>query len=225
MQHPLMMFAAGFGTRMRPLTLERPKPLVEVAGRSLIDHTLGLARAINPAPIVVNAHYLPDQIEAHFAGSDVECLVERPDILETGGGLKLALPRLGPGPVITTNTDMIWLGPNPFELMVAAWDAEVMDALLICVPVAHVHGHPGAGDFVLDADRRITRGRDYVYGGIQIVKQAPVAQVPERVFSLNVVWDDLIAQGRLVGLPYPGAWVDIGTPAGIALAEDLMANA
>ena len=206
----LMMFAAGFGTRMRPLTLERPKPLVQVAGRALIDHTLDLARTIEPRPIVTNLHYLPDQLESHFEGTDVICLREEPDILDTGGGLKHALPLLGTGPVITTNTDAIWIGPNPFQHIITAWDPADMDALLLCIPKVRVHGHPGQGDFSLDSKNRISRGRDVIYGGIQIIKPEIVAGIDETVFSMNVAWDRLIRSNRLYAAIYPGSWCDIG---------------
>lgn len=217
-----MMFAAGFGTRMHPLTLECPKPLIRLAGKTLIDHTLDLARAVSPTPIVANTHYLADQIVTHFAGTDVLCRNETPDILDTGGGLKNALPLLGDGPVITTNTDAIWLGPNPFEQLVAAWDPNQMDALLVCIPIARVHGHPGKGDFDIDPSGQVSRGRDVVYGGIQLINPARVLEIQETVFSMNSVWDRIIAKNRLYAVNYPGAWCDIGTPAGLSLAEELI---
>lgn len=217
-----MMFAAGFGTRMRPYTLEQPKPLIKVAGCALIDHTLNLARAVDPSPIVTNLHYLPDQLEAHFAGTDVICLREEPEILETGGGLKNALPLLGHGPVITSNTDAIWLGPNPFEHIIRMWDPKRMDALLMCIPRACVHGHPGQGDFDIDTDGKISRGQDFVYGGLQIIKPEHVQSVAETAFSINVVWDNLIVENSLYAEIYPGSWCDIGTPDGLTLAEDLL---
>lgn len=219
-----MLFAAGFGTRMRPLTLAHPKPLIKVAGRALIDHTLDLARVVNPAPIVANLHYLPEQLEAHFSGTDVRCILEDPDILETGGGFKNALPLLGTGPVMTSNTDAIWLGPNPFDLITKAWDAQKMECLTLCVSKEDVHGHPGKGDFDIDPSGRITRGRDVVYGGIQIVKPEVVTDVTDKAFSFNLVWDRLIARKRLFAMRYPGQWCDIGTPDGIALAETLLAQ-
>lgn len=219
-----MLFAAGFGTRMRPLTQTRPKPLIKVAGRTLIDRTLDMAQAIAPAPIVANLHYLPDHLLTHLAGTDVHCVVEAPEILETGGGFKNALPHLGAGPVVTSNTDAIWLGPNPFELITKAWNPQIMDSLLMCVPKAAVHGHTGQGDFDLDENGHIKRGRDVVYGGIQIVKPDVVANVEDSAFSFNLVWDKLIARDRLFGLTYPGEWCDIGTPTGIDLAETLLAQ-
>jgi MurNAc alpha-1-phosphate uridylyltransferase len=155
-----MMFAAGFGTRMRPLTDTLPKPLIRVAGKPLIDHSLDLARAIGPAKIVCNLHHLSPLLEKHLADTDVITVREEPTILDTGGGLRNALPVLGDDPVVTTNTDAIWLGPNPFPLLMDAWDPDRMDGLLVCVPRTKTHGHPGTGDFDLDDAGRITRGRD-----------------------------------------------------------------
>ena len=220
-----MMFAAGLGTRMRPLTLERPKPMIEVAGRSLIRRTLDLARAIEPAPIVVNLHHKAEMLRAHLSDTGVSTVTEWPEILDTGGGLKNALPLLGTGPVMTSNTDAIWIGPNPFERLLAAWDSERMDALLVCVPLGKCIGRSGGGDFDLDADARLTRGNGYVYGGVQMLKTDLVAAETEPAFSLNRVWNALGAKGRLFGLHYPGRWCDIGTPEGIGLAEAALAQA
>jgi MurNAc alpha-1-phosphate uridylyltransferase len=220
----VMIFAAGLGTRMGELTRDRPKPLIEVAGRPLIDHALALVRDAGIARIVVNAHAHADQIRAHLARVAPDALVsEEPERLETGGGLKAALPLLGPGPVFTLNADMVWRGENPLRALAAAW-RPTTGALLAVVPRAAAIGHSGPGDFFRAEDGRLARRgdapiADFVYAGAQIIDPAPVAAVPERVFSLNPVWDRLIAEGRLEGLPYPGGWVDVGRPEGIALAE------
>ena len=136
MPDALMLFAAGFGTRMGALTADRPKPLVEVAGKPLIDHALDLAEGVGPLRRVANAHYRADQLAAHLDGRDVALSREEPEILDTGGGLRAALPLLGPDPVFALNTDAVWSGPNPLRLLAEAWDPERMDALLLCVPVA-----------------------------------------------------------------------------------------
>ncbi|WP_372921728.1 NTP transferase domain-containing protein, partial [Roseovarius sp.] len=130
----VMLFAAGFGTRMGALTAERPKPMIEVAGRPLIDHALSLVRAHRPDRIVANVHYRPDPLIRHLEGSEVIISHETPDILETGGGLRAALPHLGEGPVFTMNTDAVWSGPNPLDLLFDLWQPARMDALLLCVP-------------------------------------------------------------------------------------------
>jgi MurNAc alpha-1-phosphate uridylyltransferase len=219
-----MIFAAGFGTRMGALTRTRPKPLIPVAGRALIDHTLDLIRDQGVPNVVANAHYLPDQIESHLGPLGVVVSTEAPDILDTGGGLKHALPLLGEGPVFTTNSDAIWQGLNPLRLLAGAWDPARMDALLICVPLAGCLGRKGAGDFALAEDGRISRGGDHVYGGVQILNPARVSAHPGTVFSLNAVWDDIARDGRLFGLGYPGHWCDVGHPDGIALAETLISE-
>lgn len=221
----VMLFAAGFGTRMGALTRDLPKPLIEVAGKPLIDHALTLAKAIAPARIVANLHYLPDPLAAHLAPRGVALSLETPDILDTGGGLRAALPLLGDGPVYTLNTDAIWSGPNPLELLRAGWDPARMDALLVCVPVARTLGRSDSGDFSLDDADRIRRGPGFVYGGAQIIRTEALHDFTEPAFSLNRLWDRMLAQGRLFGLRYPGRWCDVGHPGGIALAESLLADA
>lgn len=219
-----MLFAAGLGTRMGALTADRPKPLVEVAGRPLIDHALALADAAGVTRIVANTHYLPGQIAAHLAPRGIP-LSHEPERLETGGGLKAALPLLGPGPVFTLNTDAVWTGANPLLELAAAWDPARMDALTLVVPQENALGHPGLGDFLLDTEGRITRGRGPIYAGVQIIKPEFVAAVPDAVFSMNRVWDSLIATGRCFGAVHDGLWCDVGRPEGIALAEAMLAGA
>ncbi|UWR22453.1 nucleotidyltransferase family protein [Sulfitobacter sp. S190] len=221
---PVLMFAAGFGTRMGTLTADRPKPLIEVAGRALIDHTLELVTQVKPPRIAANLHYRAPQLAAHLAPRGVTPVVEDPDILETGGGLRNALPVLGDGPVITTNTDAIWTGPNPLAALLEAWRPDVMDALLMCVPVAQAQEHSGDGDFTLAADGRLRRGPGVVYGGIQIMKTDRLQAVAARAFSLNVVWDEMLADGRLYGVAHDGKWCDVGHPGGIGTAERMIAD-
>ncbi|MDW4498091.1 nucleotidyltransferase family protein [Sulfitobacter sp. D35] len=218
----VMLFAAGFGTRMKPLTERMPKPMIPVAGKPLIDHALALVAPLRPRVVAANLHYRPEPLVAHLAPRGVQPIVETPEILDTGGGLKNALPLLGKGPVITMNTDAIWIGPNPLELLRAAWEPERMDALLICVPAARAVGRIEPGDFTCDAEGRLGRRGDLVYGGAQILKTDRVAARPERVFSLNAIWDEMKAEGRLFGIVHPGHWCDVGTPAGIGLAEDML---
>ena len=225
----LMIFAAGLGTRMGALTLTRPKPLLEVAGRPLIDHALALALEAGVARIVVNTHAHAGQVRAHLARVAPEVRVSHePERLETGGGLKRALPLLGAGPVLTLNADMVWRGPNPLTLLGAAWRPGDR-ALLLLLPRAAAIGHAGAGDFFLGADGRLARrggaaAADFVYAGAGIIDPAAVAEFPGEVFSLNPVWDRLGAEGTLRGVVYPGGWVDVGRPEGIALAEEELAR-
>ncbi len=219
----LMLFAAGFGTRMGALTESTPKPLLPVAGKTLIDHTLDLAGGCAFETVVANLHYLPDPLEAHLAPRGVQTLRETPDILETGGGLKNALPQLGTGPVVTTNTDAIWRGPSPFDLVMETWNPDVMDALLVCTPLERCVGHSGKGDFIMNADAQLTRGSGgVVYGGVQILKTDLLQTIEDAAFSLNLVWDQMLANGRLFGVTYPGHWCDVGHPEGLIQAEDML---
>ncbi len=223
--HALMLFAAGFGTRMKHLTKTQPKPMIKVAGKPLIDHAIDLGRDAGCAPIVANLHYLPDVLEAHLAPQSVQTVTELPDILETGGGLRNALPVLGAKPVFTSNTDAVWAGPNPLRLLADAWRPEVMDALLMTVPLDHAVGHGGGGDFDLDANGALTRGGAMIYGGVQIIKTDGLADIDLAKFSLNLLWDRMLQDGRLHGLTYPGRWCDVGHPEGITLAEQMLENA
>lgn len=217
-----MLFAAGLGTRMKHLTQDRPKPMIPVAGRPLIDHALDLTQALAPRRIVANLHYLPEMLEAHLIPKGVSTVIETPDILDTGGGLRNALPLLGQGPVFTLNTDAVWRGPNPLLQLRQLWNPETMDALLICVPMTQVHGRQGGGDFDMDADGHLTRGGGYVYGGAQIIKTDLLETISEPVFSLNVLWNRMAEAGRLFGAAYRGHWCDVGHPEGIKIAEALL---
>lgn len=220
----VMIFAAGFGTRMGELTAKIPKPLLRVNGKSLLDHTLDLAGGIEPETIVVNAHYLSEQIEEHLAGKSVKLSIEKPDILDTGGGLKHALPLLKQSPVYTSNSDCIWNGPNPFSVLSETWDPTKMDALLGCIRLENCLGRLSKGDFDLDKQGRISRGADFVYGGVQIIKTDRIEAHPNRTFSLNAIWDEIALDGRLFGLDYPGRWCDVGHPKGLKLAEGLLGD-
>ncbi|XQZ35059.1 nucleotidyltransferase family protein [Paracoccus yeei] len=215
-----MIFAAGKGTRMAPLTDVTPKPLIPVAGRTLLDRALDLGGQAGAGRVVVNIHHLGGQIRDHI-GARATISDETERLLETGGGLRKALPLLGPGPVITMNPDVVWTGPNPVAALLDAWRDD-MDALLMLVPIARTHGRQGGGDFGLGPRDRLIRGGDLVYGGSQIVRPDRLAEIPDEVFSLNRLWDLLIAEGRAHGLVHQGAWCDVGRPDCIPLAEGLL---
>lgn len=224
---PLMLFAAGRGTRMGALTASRPKPLIAVAGRPLIDHALDLVGAAGAHPVVVNLHYLGDQIARHLADREVLFSDESEALLETGGGLRQALPLLGPGPVMTLNSDAVWTGPNPLKQLATAWQPDRMDALLLLAPVAQATGHGGTGDFLMDEAGRLQRAAGapgLVYLGAQIIRTEGLHAIPDKVFSLNRLWDVMIARGRLFGVVHQGGWCDVGRPEGIAVAEGLLAG-
>jgi N-acetyl-alpha-D-muramate 1-phosphate uridylyltransferase len=224
-----MIFAAGLGTRMGALTRDRPKPLIPVAGRPLLDHALALARGAGVTRIVVNTHAHAGQVADHLARVAPDALVSHePERLETGGGLRHALPLLGPGPVFTLNADMVWRGRNPLEALADAWRPG-MGALLVLVPRDGAVGHAGPGDFFLAADGRLTRrgtaeAAPFVYAGAEIIDTDALAGFEGPVFSLNPVWDRLIDAGRLFGIVHTSGWVDVGRPEGIALAEAELAR-
>lgn len=224
--HPdaVMIFAAGFGTRLGDLTKDIPKPMVAVAGRPLIDHTLDLVRDIHPRRIVMNTHYKAEILSRHLASSEVVINHEAETILDTGGGLRNALPLLGAQTVYTVNCDVIWNGPNPLKLLSDHWNPNVMDGLLLCVPMPRAVGRKGAGDFSIDHNGHLSRKGDLVYTGVQIIKAQGLYDIPDTVFSLNVLWDKIAQQNRLKAVEYPGHWCDVGHPEGIGLAEQLIAK-
>jgi MurNAc alpha-1-phosphate uridylyltransferase len=232
-----MLMAAGLGKRMRPLTATRPKPLVKVAGKPLIDHALDRIEAAGIGRIVVNVHYLADTVEAHLraraarTGADYRISDERDRLLETGGGLVRALPLLGDAPFLCANSDNIWIdGPRDSVAMLAErWEDGAMDALLLLVSHARATNHGGPGDFHMDGAGRISRRRPgrvapFVFTGVQILHPRLIADPPGEVFSTNVFWDRAIAAGRCYGLVHQGLWFDVGTPAAIPLTEAAIAD-
>ena len=225
-----MVMAAGLGTRMRPLTDRRPKPLIEVAGTTLLDHVLDLLRDAGVERIVVNVHYLSDQIEAHLARHardfDMTISDERALLRDTGGGLVQALPHIADDPFFCVNADNWFADTDEHALvrMARAWDAERMDVLMLVVPTGGAGNTQGVGDFDLDAAGRLSRDgpkrpRPYVWTGIQLLARAVVVDPPGDVFSTNVFWDRAIAKGRCHGLVHDGAWFDVGYPAAIGMTE------
>lgn len=218
----VMVFAAGFGKRMGALTQDRPKPLVEVCGLPLIDHTLALLEGIDKAHVVINTHYKHDMLQAHLADIPVKISHEFPDVLETGGGLKAALPMLQTNPLITLNSDAIWVGPNPLQELINNWDSSQMDGLLLCIPTAQKYGHKGPGDFSIDAQGALCRQGPLVYSGAQLVKTDLLDQIDEKVFSLNLLWNVMLQKKTLFGMIYSGLWCDVGTPEGIIEAENMI---
>ena len=226
-----MIMAAGKGTRMMPLTADRPKPLVEVGGVALLDHVLDHLRDAGVGKIVVNAHYLADQVEAHLAAHatdfDVSISDERELLRDTGGGLVQALPMISDDPFICVNADNWWTndGQNAIARLMAHWDAARMDVLMLLVPLATAYNSQGIGDFNMDADGRLSRRvgdapAPYVWTGIQLLSKKLIVDPPSDVFSTNVFWDRAIAEGRCMGLVHEGMWFDVGYPAAIAATEE-----
>ncbi|HYJ81287.1 MAG TPA: nucleotidyltransferase family protein [Allosphingosinicella sp.] len=229
-----MVLAAGLGKRMRPLTATRPKPLVEVAGKPLLDHCLDRLRAAGVAKVVVNVHYLADALEAHLKNrvQDLEVIVsdEREQLLETGGGLVRALPLIDSDPFLVVNSDNLWVdGPvDSLRLLASSWDEARMDALLLLVPLARAHCHKGQGDFHMSSGgvlkrRKPTAVAPFVYTGVQMVsKRLLEGEMPEGPFSTNILWDRAIAKGRLFGAVHEGLWFDVGAPANIRKTEEVL---
>jgi MurNAc alpha-1-phosphate uridylyltransferase len=230
-----MVMAAGLGKRMRPLTASRPKPLVQVGGKALIDHALDRLAASGITRVVVNAHYLAGSLEAHLArhshGLDIAISDEREKLLETGGGLIKALPLLGEDPVLAVNSDNLWVdGPtDAISLLANRWDDRQMDALLLLVPLARANCHSGKGDFHMDAGGRIARRKSgriapFVFTGVQLISKRLLVDPPSDAFSTNIFWDRAIAAGRAFGVAHQGLWFDVGTPGAIAKTEFILSH-
>ena len=230
-----MVMAAGLGKRMRPLTAARPKPLIEVAGKPLIDHVLDRLRAAGVGKIVVNVHYLADALEAHLAARakdfDLRISDERNLLMETGGGLVQAEPLIDSDPFFAINSDNFWIdGPtDALKQLAAQWDDQAMDALLLLVPHARAGNHKGMGDFHMDRFGRLRRrGRSrvapYVFTGIQLVSKRLLRDAPDGAFSTNILWDRAIEEDRCFGLVHQGLWFDVGTPASIRATEAALAD-
>ncbi|MFT4716486.1 MAG: MurNAc alpha-1-phosphate uridylyltransferase [Paracoccaceae bacterium] len=224
----VMIFAAGRGTRMRELTDRLPKPLIQVCGKPLIDHALDLADAAGIRRKLINTHYLGHLLADHMkARDDVMISHEKDGALETGGGLKHALGQLDRDVVLTLNPDIIWSGANPLTNLRNAWQPNKMAALLMLVPLENATGHKYSGDFNIDETGRVSRhsatsGKAYVYTGAQVLQTRQVREISDTRFSFNVLWDQLIAQGRLFGAIHSGGWADVGSPEGIDLAQQMM---
>jgi N-acetyl-alpha-D-muramate 1-phosphate uridylyltransferase len=224
-----MVLAAGLGKRMRPLTASRPKPLIKVAGRALIDHCLDKLAEAGVARAVVNVHYLPDALVAHIEARKSPVVLisdERDKLLETGGGLVRAQPLIAADPFFCLNSDNIWLdGPsNVFQLLSAAWNPDEMDALLLLVPHARAFNYRGKGDFHMDGLGRISRRRTgrvapFIFSGIQLVSQRFLRDAPDGAFSTGVLWNRAIDEGRLYGIAHSGLWYEVGAPEMIAPTE------
>mgnify|MGYP001162163850 FL=1 len=217
----VMVFAAGFGKRMGALTKDRPKPLLKVCGLPLIDHALALTDGIDKRSVVVNTHYKHEMLKAHLFKAPIKINSEFPDILETGGGLKAALPMLQTNPVVTLNSDAVWAGKNPLQELISHWDSSRMDALLLCIPPARRYGYKGSGDFLINAQGVLCREGDLVYSGAQIIKTGLLGQIDDKAFSLNRLWDFMLKKKTLFGMIYSGLWCDVGTPEGIIEAEHM----
>ncbi len=224
-----MVLAAGLGKRMRPLTDTLPKPLVQVAGKALIDHVLDKLADAGVAQAVVNVHHRADQIEAHLKSRTRPRIVisdERGELLDTGGGIVKALPHLGSGPFFHMNSDTLWLeGVTPnLSRLAEQFDVSSMDILLLLASTATSIGYEGRGDFNMAPDGRLSRRAErqvapFVYAGAAVLSPAIFADAPKGAFSLNRLFDRAAEAGRLYGLRLDGTWMHVGTPAAIQAAE------
>ena len=229
-----MVLGAGLGTRMGESSL--PKPLVALAGKALIDHVLDRLAEAGIKRVVVNVHHRADQIERHLSARTRPAIAfsdERAALLDTGGGVKKALPLLGPGAFLINNADSLWIegvGGNLARLA-AAWDDARMDCLMMLAPLARSHGYSGRGDFALESGGRIRRRKveqeilPFAFTGVSLAHPRLFADSPEHAFSLNDVWNRAISAGRAYGLRMEGVWMHVGTPAALAEAEGILRNA
>lgn len=227
-----MILAAGLGLRMRPLTDHRPKPLIEVAGKLLIDYGMDRLREAEVQKAVVNGHYLADQIlswSRQQAAPETIFSDERAEILDTGGGIAKALPLLGEQPFFVLNSDSFWIDGRVPALarLRAAWNDATMDCLLLLCHVDRTIGYDGWGDFLLGRDGRLIRQQGpgaLAYIGGFLVHPRLFAGVAVEKFSMNVLWDKAILRGRLHGIAHSGKWLHVGTPSAIALAQTELAK-
>ena len=227
-----MVFAAGRGERMRPITERRPKPLIEVGGKALIDHCLDRFAENGVERAVVNVHWLGQQIIDHLQGRESPEIVisdEREKLLDQGGGLKKALPRLGPGPLFVCNTDAFWIeGPvSNLARLVEAFDPEKMDAMLLLARTAGTIAETGSGDFLWPRGGKPKRREErdvapYLFAGVQIVSPALFADAPPPPFSMNLLWDRAMAADRLDAIVHDGLWFHLSTPDDLARADAML---
>ncbi len=224
-----MVLAAGLGQRMRPITDVIPKPLVEIGGKAMLDHALDRLAAVGVAEAVVNVHHLAGKIEAHLAGRTrprITISDERAELLETGGGVTKALPLLGHEPFFHLNSDSLWVenGVPNLQRLAEAWQPARMDMLLMLAHVSRSMGYDGTGDFHLAGDGHLTRRKPgeevpHIYAGVAILKPNLLVDAPKGPWSLNLLFDRLIAEGRLCGHVMDGEWLHVGTPEAIPEAE------
>ena len=229
-----MVMAAGHGTRMRPLTNDRSKAMVELGGKPLIDHMLDRLAEAGVERAVVNVHAHADHLEAHLKnrkdGPQIIISDEREELLETGGGVVKALPLLGSEPIFICNIDAIWHPFEPvLERLMAQWNPRKMDELLLCARADWSLGYAGKGDFNIHEDARLTR-RDgdsarHVYAGVQIFKPALATPFKLERFSRNKIWDETLKRRKLFGIELPGYWMHVGDPRAVIATEAVLKEA
>ncbi|BBK45032.1 mannose-1-phosphate guanylyltransferase [Allostella vacuolata] len=228
-----MVLAAGLGTRMRPLTDSLPKALVAVAGETLIDRILDRMAEAGIEEVAVNLHHKGDQLAGHLAGRTRPRIIESREetLLETGGGVRQALPLLGDGPFFVINGDILWRNGkrSALERLAAAWDGDRMDGLLLLQRTVSAFGYDGRGDFMLTQDGLIRRPEPgeippYLFAGLQILHPRLFHGAPDGAFSLNRLYARAAEAGRLGGIVHDGEWYHVGTPQALAEAEEALAT-
>ena len=228
-----MVLAAGHGTRMRPLTNDRAKAMVEVGGKPLIDHMLDRLADAGVERAVVNVHAHADHLEAHLktrkTGPEIIISDEREALLETGGGMVKALPLLGDEPVLACNIDAIWQEDDApiIPSLLNRWDSDIMEDLLLLAPIQRTLGYHGKGDFLFAHDGRLERRGEreavpYVYAGVQITKLDRLAKEPIEPFSRNRIWNQTLEAGTIFGHPMDGFWMHVGDPQARDEAEAIL---
>jgi MurNAc alpha-1-phosphate uridylyltransferase len=225
---PAMILAAGFGTRLLPLTKDCPKPLLEVGEKTLLDHLLDNLTACGIQQCVLNTHYLAEKIHEHLKSRQKPKIKfsHESEILETGGGVQKALPLLGKSPFFVMNADILWQDGLPLKQLERVWDEKKMDVLLLLVPLQKAQGHQGVGDYFLNANGMIQRRKDqpsapYVYGSVHILNPQLFSGINPGKFRLTEIFDKAEQQGRLYGWVFEGSWYDIGTLEALTKAQEL----
>ena len=225
-----MILAAGLGQRMRPITNTLPKPLISVAGKSMLDRTFEHLKTIGVANIIVNTHYLAPLIVEQVKALHPQTLISHEEVLlETGGGIKKALPLLGNDPFFALNGDSIWSGPESLMGMEKCWNEEMMDALLLLIPREKAHGYEGLGDFFINSQKSLCRpekGKNapYVYIGVQLLAPRLFQNAPNGSFSINLLWNEALAKNRLYGYIHEGEWFHMSTPQDLEKYEPIIGS-
>ena len=227
-----MVLAAGLGKRLRPLTHDMPKPLIQVAGKAMIDHVLDRLAEFRLPKVVVNTYHRAEVLERHLAlRTDPVIHVSRETrLMGTAGGIKVAMPLIGDDPFYVINSDALWLnGPQPMlQRMAAVWNPDAMDVLMLLMPTVRAVGMEASGDFDLAVDGRVRRPRERVeapfyFAGVQIAQPRVFADTPtDTPTGMGDLWDRSLAEGRLYGIVHDGVWFHVGSPTALSEVQQSM---
>ena len=226
-----VILSAGLGMRMRPLTLTTPKPLLPLAGRPILAHTLDRLHEAGVSRIIVNAHYLASQIEDFLRPHKNVTVTHEGELRDTGGAIAamLAQKLLPNAPFYIVNGDTYWVdGPTPtLPRLAQAFDPANTGVTLLLARAAGAVAETGQGDFIWPRGANLARRgeRDvapYLYAGVQLVSPALFTDTPATAFSMNLLWDRAMAAGRLNAIVHYGVWFHLSTPEDLARAEDVL---